>query len=561
MAGAEPGSTASAWPPGRPVDGTPSTATFFNAPASYPPGGLTLRTLLAGTVVVALVAAGCLAVLPDEGDEVGAQEALDDDAASLDCLTLPNGTERCNIESTRSPPTREANELSIAVNPTDPDNVVISGKDYTPEAAGDCTWDGIYVTHDGGETWSNGNIPGSPWKNSRNPSEANVTPFSKYWCATDPVLAFGPEGTLYWTVMPYQCDPASGSKLGRGVLPMGGLNDWAFTCSSMYVLASHDGGRSWDTISRVATGPLLMHDKQWIAAAPDGETVLLCWDWNVAYVAARDMVCSVSHDQAESWSPYERVAADWETWDDEALLPWIEFGPDGRAYMVFTTGITDERGRIGVTWSDDGLDWHEPAEVASYRNPPERGAYGWPALDGSDFRIFAVPSLAVDRSEGPHGGNLYLAWMDYIPETDEADVLLSTSTDGGGTWSEPLRVNDDDEGNGKDQFMPSVDVGPDGVVDLSWYDRRDDPDNHVFHLYYAYSADGGESVSENLRVTDVPSQEKHSRHQNGMIFLGDYRDTASSEGAAHLTWVDTRHEKADAFYAEVDRPSTVEGSP
>ncbi|HVL87833.1 MAG TPA: sialidase family protein [Candidatus Thermoplasmatota archaeon] len=453
----------------------------------------------------------------------------------------------CNFLATVDPVTRQANELSIAVNPTDPRNIVATGKDYTPEYAGDCVWDGLYVTKDGGATWKNSNLPGSPWKRLRDPAEP-VTEFSSFWCVTDPVLAFGPDGTLYWTVMPYQCDAASGSKTGRGVFPQvpgtffgGGLNDWAFTCSAMYVLVSEDGGETWPIVREVAFGPLLMHDKQWIAASPDGKTVLLCWDWNLAYVVHAEMVCSVSKDKGRSWSDYASVNPNY-----DGYYPFMDFDSDGIAYMAF-----QDRSSIYVARSADGLSWEAPTRVGAHKMPPPGGEHGRSVLANSEFRVAAMPQLAVDRSVGPHGGNVYVTWFDH--SSGFGRTLFARSTDGGQTFSEPVIVRDLPEDHPSDQFFPAISVGPDGVVDLSWHDRRDDPANYVYDLYYAYSRDGGLTWSANLRVTEVSSDERFSRHQNGMVFLGDYRASASSAGAAHLVWTDTRNGKADVFVATVER--------
>lgn len=493
-----------------------------------------LARLFLAIVLAAPALAGCVA-LPPTGDD-RAERATGD--LALACI---DGV--CNFEATLTPDTRQANELSVAVNPTNPLNIIATGKDYTPDEAGDCVWAGVYATLDGGLTWTNQNVPGSPWKRLQDPSTP-VTPFSKFWCVTDPVVAFGPDGTAYWTVMPYQCDALSGSKTGRGVLPDGGFNDWLWTCSSMYVLVSEDGGVTWpvEKAREVAFGPRLEHDKQWIAVAPDANTVLLCWDRSaVKPTDSFTMVCSVSRDKGDTWSEVTPVGfAGW--------LPWIDFDAQGHAWMAALAG--DD---VIVSHSEDGLSWAEPVVVGQYEDPPPGGEYGWPVLRGSDFRMFAVPSLAVDRGTGPYAGSVYVTWFDH--SKGEGETLLAASHDHGVTWGAPVRVNDD--AGDHDQFMPAVSVGPDGTVDVSWYDRRDDPDNHVFHVYYAYSTDGGATFAPNLRVTDVPSDEQHSHHQNGMIFLGDYRDSDSVAGAATLVWTDTRHEKADVMVATVQRPGAA----
>ncbi|HEX2022356.1 MAG TPA: sialidase family protein [Candidatus Thermoplasmatota archaeon] len=512
-----------------------------------------VRVLLAA-LVAASGLAGCLFADPADEGAPGPGESL----ARVACMDA-----LCNFVATVDPEGRQANELSVAVNPTNPLNIIATGKDYTPEEAGDCVWAGVYTTHDGGKTWKNQNVPGSPWKRLNDPTTP-VTPFSKYWCATDPVVAFGPDGTAYWTVMPYQCDRASGSKLGRDVHPDGGFNDWLWTCSSMFVLVSTDGGDTWpvDRAREVASGARLVHDKQWIAVSPDGGKVLLCWDYanpieqtapaplpaplppvDDPAGATREtaVVCSVSTDKGDTWSPMATAT-------DVGGFPWIDFDATGRAWMALQSGFYE--GRIWVLSSDDGLSWSEPVAIANFTNGPARNEYGWPTFNGSSFRLVPYGALAIDRSDGPFGGSIYVTYMSF--EEGSGNVYVTSSRDGV-SWTAPTRATDDGA-SPNDQFMPVVSVGPDGTVDLSWLDRRDDPDNHLYTAYYAYSLDGGATFSPNLRVGEAMSDEQYSHHQNGMVFLGDYRDADSIAGRSTMVWVDTSREKADVMVATVERP-------
>lgn len=527
-----------------------------------------MRLLVTGLLLLASLA-GCVGD-DDEGPDVG--QGLE--TARLACIPIEevaqppqspaDATEVCNLWSTVDPWEREANELSVAVNPTDPQNIVATGKDYNPADAGDCVWDGIYVTNDGGRMWESRNLEGSNWRwygsgDVPGTPDPEGTPsvhpeFGRFWCATDPVVEFGPDGTLYWTVMPYQCDAASGSKIGRDVLPQGGLNDWMWTCVSMYVLVSEDGGATFPVVREVAFGERLVHDRQWIAASE--EHVLLCWRYGGSGMvdAADDgrlppeggMVCSVSDDKGRSWSDFEVVPGGFMS------SPWAAYGPDGSAWLAGNGG-----GGITVVRSPDGgTTWDAQVLIpgSDITNPPGGGEHGRSVLHGNTFRLPAYPSIDVDTSGGPYDGRVYVTWRTHTDGSDaDSDVYVAWSDDGV-DWSEPAIVSDPAHTDGVDQFMPALAVGADGTVDLVFYDQRNDPEDLLFDLYHTYSTDGGRNWSADLRVSDSSSDEQYSHHQNGMVFLGDYIDIDGGDGFAVPVWVDTRHGKADAFVAVIERP-------
>ncbi len=125
------------------------------------------------------------------------------------------------------------------------------------------------------------------------------------------------------------------------------------------------------------------------------------------------------------------------------------------------------------------------------------------------------------------------------------------STDGGVTWvnpatglpDEPLRVNQDALGNGRDQWFPFVAVAPEGPaagrVDVVFYDRRHDPFNRFTHTYLARSHDGGANWTE-TRLTDVPSNMNWA-FEDG-LFIGDYNGIAiAPNGTSYPFWTDARN--------------------
>jgi BNR repeat-like domain len=88
-------------------------------------------------------------------------------------------------------------------------------------------------------------------------------------------------------------------------------------------------------------------------------------------------------------------------------------------------------------------------------------------------------NLLTDLAVDPTSGRLYLVWQDARFNAGRADaVALSSSDDGGHTWSEPVKVNatPTDLPVGDQQvFTPSVAVAADGTVAVSYFDfRRND---------------------------------------------------------------------------------------
>ncbi len=202
-----------------------------------------------------------------------------------------------------------------------------------------------------------------------------------------------------------------------------------------------------------------------------------------------------------------------------------------------------------VRSADGGQTWSAPVDAAEVYDLPFH-------FNNSCFRNFSLPALAAD----PSTGKLYLTWAD--ERFGDADILLATSSDGGQTWGAPVRVNDDPQGNGKDQFQPQVVVAPNGVVSVMFFDRRNDPNNFLVDVYLAQSTDGGQTFHPNARVTttssdpsvDAPIPDGGGAQVN---FFGDYQGLAADDHFAHVFWNDTRTGAQEIFTAAM--PSVQPG--
>ena len=117
---------------------------------------------------------------------------------------------------------------------------------------------------------------------------------------------------------------------------------------------------------------------------------------------------------------------------------------------------------------------------------------------GLDGMLF----LAVDRSGGPTNNNVYMLASVVPPGQSTTEVMFVRSTDGGLTFSAPLRINDDTSHQTKWHWFGTFSVAPNGRLDAVWYDTRNAANNRDSQLFYSYSTDAGVTWSSNVAVSN-----------------------------------------------------------
>lgn len=170
-----------------------------------------------------------------------------------------------------------------------------------------------------------------------------------------------------------------------------------------------------------------------------------------------------------------------------------------------------------------------------------------------------LPMIAADHTGGPFKDRLYAVWSD--SQSGHCDVRFSYSTDKGKTWSRSKVINDEPNRLWPDRFanhgMPVVAVNFRGVVGISWYDRRDSPDNTGWWTRFTASLDGGETFLPSVRASEAPEAHTgdealpiwivsqratiHIQSDQGERFGGDTGGLAAdANGIFHPLWVDNR---------------------
>ncbi len=416
-------------------------------------------------------------------------------------------------------------EPSISVNPNDPQNAVALYQEGRVDA-GCAEATGFATTTNAGRTWKFGELP-------------NLTTATggEIPLASDPVVAFGPNDIVY----------------ANTLLCLEDSNDLAIS-------VSRDGGLTWgDPIRLNVNDTLPMTDKNWMVVdnsdAPGHHLgrIYLVWD-NIAPVVA-----AYSDDEGQTWQgPFVIYSG-----QGLGTIPLVM--PDGDLGVVFGT-LADPLPPIHGSpgdYEDEALDEIDkevivlidgagsvPTGAPLAASPPLTVA----ADAGQDVRRQrageGLPTAAVD----PETGRIYVAWTDARFRTDEAnDIVVTSSADGGLTWSKTTRVNPGPPDDFVDRFTPAMAVEPDGDVVISYRVQYEAPEVADFSpfvdTFLQRSSDGAETFSAPQRVNSVRTDVRFAAFSRASAFLGDYSQVAS---AGRFTYI----VRTEAFRLSLDEPAT-----
>lgn len=441
-----------------------------------------------------------------------------------------------------------SNEVSIAVDPSNPDRIVVGAKDYSLFFAPPCprfnVWSGIYGSTDGGRLWRHNVVPGFP----RDPRGGAL---SGYRCASDPVVAFDAQGVAYYAGLAYgtvnETVPPSPVPLPPPPVPPPEPPNATFPVesigpSALFVAKSKDGGLTWDEVHVVIEDRqgAVFHDKEALAIDPGSGALYLAWSGlsgnsvsglPVSPGRAGAILVAKSTDGAVTWSRPLAVAP---------VPPVADvFGAalavaGGRVVLAFIGTDPSGASQLYAAVSTDGAQTFGPARAAAPVKPVAS------PLPNSRFRAPTIATLAAD----PGSGLLLAAWND--ASAGDSDIVVSTSADGE-AWGAPRPLHADTK---NDQFFPAAAFTGDGDAVIVYYDRRGDPANKLVQVSVARSSDQGRSWDETL--LDMPGFDGDlSLHQSGVPFLGDYIGIATAGTRAWVAFTATPFGRGDVFVQEV----------
>lgn len=470
-------------------------------------------------------------------------------------------------------------EPTIAMDPLDHDHLIAGSKMY--ENNDKYLFKiGTYESTDGGRTWEDqGHLPGY----CEAPGQCDPANEAQYRTTSDITIDFDDEGNAYANVL-----DAPG-----GTLAFQGFNMTVHTKRP---------GKPWtgptvvhDNRNTALTTRLLLDDKNWIAVdnhtdvnggpnrPRDGKvgTMYICWSFDGTTVPLQQIVVMRSRDGGRSWGG---IAP-----NDNIPLPISQ--------KTLVSGIgchlaIGPKGEVYATWYDNQLNALMQAKSTN------RGALWTPAVPiagitgvnapfaGEAFRNLSLPTTAVDgagtvyvaaasrNGQGfPLLGNLGgigrqikqgtltveglqklltskkandLAGVDYKAGGDGSgpqsgsDIVLFKSTNGGRSYSKPTRVNQDPVNGDADQFQPWMAVTETGQVNISFFDRRNDPSNYFIDTYLARSEDGGRTFTDRRASQRMWDPAVNAPTSTSGKFIGDYQGLVADDDVAIPFWNDTQ---------------------
>ena len=417
--------------------------------------------------------------------------------ASAQPLTPPNIdiSQRAGNES----------EEAIAVNPTNPSNIVV----FTNIQEG---INGMFlaVTFDGGATWQRSIV-------GQNDVLGDT--------CCDPSLSWDNYGNLFMTYL-YN------------------------TGSEVPVALSTDGGLTFSVIANIGAPAGLMktraaRDERGLFRFVDQPTIIagqnevwLVFNAGGPIFATGAPVSGLG--QVGSFFAGEVVPG-----SNNCTYGDVAIGPDGQ--VMQTCNLTESGqggGKVFVNVDPDGLG---PAGFGDRVFVTETHVGGFDFIPPQpDRSVDAEAGLAWDRTGGPHNGRVYLVYtFEQKNESDNTDIYVRYSDDDGATWSGGVRVNDDNTKNS--QFLPKISLDPTtGDLAVTFYDARldlglggpgdtDGVPNTDAQVWGTFSTDGGQTFQPNKQISAGTSNSSVSGNH---IDFGDYSGLSFYGGIAWPSWSD-----------------------
>lgn len=421
-------------------------------------------------------------------------------------------------------------EYAIAVDPTG-QNVVVGYNLFAADPNG-VSGMGVAYSTDGGQTFTDGGFLPSPGGQLA----PDGTPLPQV--LSDPDVKWVPGGS--------GCNFVYSSISQFAYAPSGTITS---SVDSLGIHRSRDCGKTWEGPFEVPPAsnpngltsrgaPVDGADKEFMDVNLETGRVMISWtNFTSSRFNADGVELSVTYsDDVMTGNP--------PTWSKRAILnksgdgfttgSMPRFGPAGTqdAYVAYSVTLEDgSASNIAVAASHDGGATWETSVLTA------KDWFG--TMDdvlGND-RTHEFPALAVDRSNGPNRGAVFVTYADN-DNNDGADIAVQKSTDGGKTWT-PIRFVNANPGKDRAQWFPYITCdATTGRVSIIFYDQSYQTSGDLTQVLMTFSDDGGNTWSAPAPLTARPFHAAYGNDSSAPN-LGDYIGASSVNGTLYAVWAGT----------------------
>jgi len=440
-------------------------------------------------------------------------------------------------------------EPQVAVNPTNGANIIGA---WQQDRWSDGGAQGLVAgfSSNGGKSWGESTLPFSACAPGAIDDPFTGSPYNR---ASDPWVSFGPDGTAY----------ASAVLVNDSNEGLPGTTD-----TGVATATSGDGGKTWGSVrlekSDQGTTPVFgdtqfFNDKASITADPDQAGVAyLVWDRTKSPSSTLSAILNAQTIRGPAW--FSKTSDFGRTWTTARPI----FDPGERNTTLGNIIVVDPRNGtlydffaefanagnpnrtprgISIAFiksTDGGNTWSHATNVST-----QDVVFDADPNTGQLLRTEEeLPSVAID----PATGQLYVVWEDArFTGGTVNQIVISTSTDGGATWSAPAAVSGS-QSNGMPAFNPTVAVNANGTVGVTYYDMRNLPAGDTTTLptdvWLTTSTDHGATFGNETHVAGSFDMLSAPQGPDG-FFLGDYEALGVS-GTAFMPFFATGNTGADS---------------
>lgn len=363
---------------------------------------------------------------------------------------------------------------------------------------------GQYYSTDGGSTWGQTTLP--------------LTTGDAFH--SDPAVDWTSDGTAWSATI--------------------GINSSA-TQLRMRAYKSTNNGASW-TFDNTFSGSQTSADKEliWVdhsSSSSFQNNIYACWhNGNPQYVNHRT-------GPSGSWGTPLQISGSEST--GTAIGCDVKTNSSGDVFVFWPT--TGNRRIFVAKSTNGGSSFGSPVQIGTTIDSFEIGV---PAFNSRKALIYVTGGAYRTGSKNM----VYAAWNDLSGEsgctsgsqepgssttsTCKSRIWFSRSSNGGTSWSSPVKINNQSGLN--DQFNPGLAVDEtSGRVSIMYYDTVADSGRKKTDVWYQTSGDDGATWSSAFKVTTAQTDETISGADSGNQY-GDYNSLSGYAGTFFPSWTDRR---------------------